>query len=115
MNFILRPVLARQASDQEVIEGGTGTSVPPPLPVGDDVVAFRDQVGYAPEVEIRKGFPEAGHEGLDVIATSAGSRCSEYSPQLVSSCRRSNQAPTRNETDAARPGRGASECQHALN
>jgi hypothetical protein len=63
--------VSRQASDQEVIESGTGMRAAS-LPATDDVVAFRDQVGCAPEIEIRECLPEVGHEGLDVIATPAG-------------------------------------------
>jgi hypothetical protein len=63
--------VGRQASDQKVIESRTGMRAAS-FPTTDDVVAFRDQVGGAPEVEIRKRLPEVGHEGLDVIATAAG-------------------------------------------
>jgi hypothetical protein len=68
--------VGRQASDQEIIESGTGMRTAS-LPTTDDIVAFRDQLGCAPEVEIRERLPKVGNEDLDVIATSAGS-CSEY-------------------------------------
>jgi hypothetical protein len=63
--------VGRQASDQEVIESGTGMRSAS-RPTTDDVVALRDEVGCAPEVEIRERLPEVGHERLDVIATAAG-------------------------------------------
>src|SRR5271156_4726708 len=62
--------ISRQASDQEVTESGAGMRATP-LPTSDDVVAFRDQVGCAPEVEIRERIPKVSHEGLDVIAAAA--------------------------------------------
>src|SRR5689334_24147588 len=41
-------------------------------PPADDIVAFGNQVGCTPEVEIRERLSEVGHERLDVIATAAG-------------------------------------------
>src|SRR5271154_2126735 len=63
--------ISRQASDQEVVERGAGMRAAS-LPATDDVVAFRDQIGCAPEVEIRERLPEVGHEGLDIIVAAAG-------------------------------------------
>src|ERR1700681_3974704 len=52
--------ISGQGSHQEVAEGRSGGGAPP-LPTADDIVAFRDQVGGAPEVEVRKSVPEIGH------------------------------------------------------
>ena len=67
MNVILRPVLAGEASDQEVVERGTGMRAAA-SPTSDDIVAFRDQIGDAPEIEIRERLAKIGHEGLDIVA-----------------------------------------------
>src|SRR4029077_4047734 len=40
-------------------------------PATNDMVAFRDQVRRAPEVEVRKRLAEIGHERFDVVATPA--------------------------------------------
>src|SRR6202035_557469 len=53
-----------QRSCQEVTEGGPSVRTST-LPAADYVVAFRNQVGGAPEVEIRERLPEVSHEGLD--------------------------------------------------
>ena len=41
------------------------------FPSADDVVAFRDQIRSAPEVEIGERFPEVRHERLDVFTATA--------------------------------------------
>jgi hypothetical protein len=46
------------------------------LPLADDVVAFGNQIGGTPEVEVRERTTEIGHEGLDIV--TAATRCSEY-------------------------------------
>jgi hypothetical protein len=40
------------------------------LPLTDDVVALRDQVGRAPEIEIGKRGAEIGHERPDVVTAT---------------------------------------------
>src|ERR1700722_943979 len=56
-----------QATNQEVVESGAcvGSAA---LPLADDIVAFSDEVRRAPEVEVRKGRTEIGHESLNVRA-----------------------------------------------
>src|ERR1700736_87643 len=48
--------VGRQRSHQKVAEGRSGVCATP-LPTADDIVAFRDQVGGAPEVEVWKRVP----------------------------------------------------------
>jgi hypothetical protein len=40
------------------------------LPLTDDIVTFRNQIGCAPEVQIRKRIAEVGHERLDIDMTA---------------------------------------------
>src|SRR6516165_2705983 len=42
-----------------------------PFPLTDDIVAFRNQVSRAPEIQIGKGPTEIGHERLDIGMTAA--------------------------------------------
>jgi len=42
------------------------------FPTADHIIALGDEVGSAPEIEIRKRFAEIGHECLDVCMTFAG-------------------------------------------
>src|SRR6266436_146355 len=60
----------RQRADQKVAEGRAGVRAAA-FPLADDIVAFGDQVGGAPELEVRKGCTEVGHEGLDVFTAAA--------------------------------------------
>src|SRR4051794_6071817 len=60
----------RPGPGQEVVELRPGVSAAA-FPATDDMVAFRDQVRRAPEVEVRKSLAEIGHERLDVVATPA--------------------------------------------
>src|ERR1700674_4099259 len=41
------------------------------FPAANNVVALGDQVGGAPEIEVRKCFAEIGHERLDVLTAAA--------------------------------------------
>ena len=41
------------------------------FPLADDKVAFGDQLGRAPEIEVGKRSTKIGHERLDVITTAA--------------------------------------------
>ena len=50
--------VGRQAADQEVIESGTGVRAAS-FPTADDVIAFGDQIGRAPEIEIGKRRAES--------------------------------------------------------
>src|SRR4051794_581813 len=56
-----------QAASKKVREGRTSVSATT-LPLADDIVAFGDEIGRAPEVEIGKRSAEISHEGLDVVA-----------------------------------------------
>ena len=42
------------------------------FPLTDDVVALRDQVCGAPEIEVGERGSEIGHEHLDVVTATAG-------------------------------------------
>jgi hypothetical protein len=41
------------------------------FPLADDIVAFRDQIRRAPEIEIGECSAEIGHECLDVVPATA--------------------------------------------
>src|SRR2546426_5131683 len=59
----------RQRSEKKITESrprvGAAT-----FPTPDHIVALGDQVGSAPEVEVRKRGPEIGHEGFDVVTAA---------------------------------------------
>src|SRR5215470_11465123 len=59
----------RQRAYQEVAEGRTGVRTAA-FPLADDIVAFRDQIRRAPEVEIGECSAEIGHECLDVVTAA---------------------------------------------
>src|ERR1700722_17430427 len=56
-----------QASGEKVLERRAGVCATA-LPLPDDVIAFGDEIGRAPEVQIGEGRAKVGHESLDVIA-----------------------------------------------
>src|SRR5262249_25144432 len=60
----------RQRAHQEVAEGRTRVRTAA-FPLADDIVAFRDQIRRAPEIEIRECSAEIGHECLDVVTAAA--------------------------------------------
>ena len=62
---IFRPVLAGRPTDEEIRKPARYGCRP--LPLTDDIVAFSDEVGRAPEIEVRERRTEIGHEGLDVL------------------------------------------------
>src|ERR1700691_2374622 len=62
---------SRQGADQEVPEGRTRVRAAT-FPLTDDVIALGDQVGSAPEIEIRECSAEIGHERLNVGAAATG-------------------------------------------
>src|SRR4029077_8717278 len=57
-------------SHQEITERRTRMSAAA-FPLTDDVVTFGDQIGSAPEIQVRKRFAKIRHEGLDVISPPA--------------------------------------------
>ena len=69
VNFMRFAGVGRQRADQEVAEGRPGVRAAA-FPAADDVVAFRDQVRGAPEVQVRERLAEVLHEGLDVVAAA---------------------------------------------
>ena len=71
MKCILRPVAAGRDPARKSLKAGP-VCVPPPFPLTYDVIAFSDEVRDAPEIEVRKGFAESGHEGFDVVTTTTG-------------------------------------------
>jgi hypothetical protein len=54
-----------QSPNEEIVERWPGMRATA-FPTTDHVVAFGNQVGSAPEVEIRKRLAKVGHECLDV-------------------------------------------------
>src|SRR5712691_3153854 len=62
--------VGRQRSDEEIAEGRPcmGSAA---FPSADDVIAFRNQIRGAPEVEIGKRFAKVRHKGLDVFSATA--------------------------------------------
>src|SRR5277367_727508 len=50
----------RKAANQEVFEGRTGVGSPA-FPLANDIVAFGDQIGGPPEVEVGKRGAKIGH------------------------------------------------------
>src|ERR1700730_8802847 len=68
--FHLAAGVGRQRSHQEVAERLPGMCSAA-FPSTDDVVAFRDEIRSAPEVEIGERLSEVGHERLDVFTAAA--------------------------------------------
>src|SRR5258706_1233717 len=68
--FHLAAGVGRQRSRQEVAERLPGMRSAA-FPSTDDVVAFRDEIRSAPEVEIGERFPKVRHERLDVFMATA--------------------------------------------
>src|SRR3981189_282924 len=62
--------VGRKRSRQEVAERLPGMRSAA-FPSTDDVVAFRDEIRSAPEVEIGERFPKVRHERLDVFMATA--------------------------------------------
>jgi len=62
--------IGRERSHQEIAEGRSGMSAAA-FPLTDDIIAFRNEVGRAPEIQIGKGIAEIGHERLDTCMTAA--------------------------------------------
>src|SRR5215469_14533961 len=60
-----------EAASKEVLESGTGVAAAA-LPLADNVIAFSDEVGRAPELQVGERSAEIGHEGLDIFAAFAG-------------------------------------------
>src|ERR1700694_4308963 len=68
--FHLAAGVGRQRSRQEVAERLPGMRSAA-FPSTDDVVAFRDEIRGAPEVELGERFPKVRHERLDVFTATA--------------------------------------------
>src|SRR3984957_21024781 len=62
--------VGRQRSSQEVAERLPGMRSAA-FPSADDVVAFRDEIRAAPEVEVGGRFPKARHERLDAFTATS--------------------------------------------
>src|SRR4030081_3357885 len=62
--------IGRQRSHQEVAECGSGVRSAA-FPTADNVVALRDEIRSAPEIEVGECRPEIRHECLDVIPALA--------------------------------------------
>src|SRR3954447_14559155 len=56
--------------DDEVVEGRTSVR-PTAFPATDNIITLGDQVRSAPEVQIREGVAECGHERLDIVLAAA--------------------------------------------
>src|SRR3984885_15943896 len=63
---------SRQRTHQKVVEGRSSMCAAA-LPLADDIVAFGNQIGGTPEVEVRECTTEIGHESLDIV--TAATRC----------------------------------------
>src|SRR3981081_4675181 len=68
--FHLAAGVGRQRSREEVAERLPGMRTAT-FPSTDDVVALRDEIRSAPEVEIGERFPKVRHERLDVLMATA--------------------------------------------
>src|SRR5215468_12564249 len=60
----------RQRSHQKITESRPSVRAAA-FPPTDHIVAFGDQLGSAPEVEVWKRGPERAHEGFDVVTAAA--------------------------------------------
>src|ERR1700737_3597632 len=65
-----------QRSDEEIPECRPGMGAAP-FPLPDDIVAFSNQIGCPPEIEIRERLPKILHEAFVSSWPPRGS-CSEY-------------------------------------
>src|SRR5580692_10417796 len=58
----------RQRSDEKITESRAGVRAAA-FPSADHVVALGNEISRAPEIEVRKRFPEVSHESLDIRVT----------------------------------------------
>jgi len=59
-----------QTTDQEVVVSRARVGAAT-FPLAHHVVTFGDQVGRAPEVQVRERLPKSRHEGLDIRLAAA--------------------------------------------
>ena len=59
-----------KAADQEIVEGRTGVGSAA-FPLANHIVAFGDQIGGPPEVEVGERRAKVGHERSYVVAAAA--------------------------------------------
>ena len=67
VHFAARPLAGIRTRKCPECRPGMGAAT---FPLSDDIVAFRDQVGSVPEIQVRECRTEIGHEGLDVISAA---------------------------------------------
>lgn len=63
------PRRGAKRSDEEIAERWAGVRAAA-FPAADDIVALRNEVGCAPEIEIGERFAKAGHKCLDILAAA---------------------------------------------